>query len=57
MRVYLVPAKSLKVRDPRGGHLPAEGRAVDLDPYWRRRLAAGDVAKTSAPKAPKPTKE
>ncbi|TCS62585.1 DUF2635 domain-containing protein [Varunaivibrio sulfuroxidans] len=51
--VHIIPTAGLKVRDPKGGHLPPTGADVDAaDPYWRRRLRAGDVAKSAAIEKP-----
>lgn len=48
--IFVTPAAGLKVRDPKGGHLPAGGGPVDpRDPYWRRRLRDGDVRQSAAP--------
>lgn len=56
-RIHLIPAEGLKVRDPeRGGHLAAEGRPVELTPYWRRRRDKGDVVEGKHAKTTK-TKE
>ncbi|WP_447588645.1 DUF2635 domain-containing protein [Aquipseudomonas campi] len=55
--VYLVPAEGLLVRNPLGGHLPAEGDDVVLDGYWRRRIAEKSVVvgkRPSAKQAAKP---
>jgi hypothetical protein len=48
--LYLKPAeKGRIVRDPRNGKpLPDGGDAVPDTSYWRRRLMAGDVKKTTA---------
>ncbi len=48
---FIKPAAGLKVRDPKGGHLPAEGTEVTLDSYWIRRIQDGDVVKAAKPKA------
>lgn len=50
-KIFLKPAKGLKVRDPdRGDFLPDDGREVVLTTFWRRRLRDGDVveAKTQS---------
>ncbi|MEM7422089.1 MAG: DUF2635 domain-containing protein [Pseudomonadota bacterium] len=41
----LKPAPGRKVRRPESphAHLAEAGETVHLTPYWRRRLAAGDV--------------
>lgn len=54
MRAKLKPAKpGLIVRDPKTRRpLPEEGREVNLDSFWRRRLRDGDVVEVkSAPPA------
>ena len=48
MVIYVVPAPNMKVPDPQqrgtpGYYLPAEGRRVEQDDYWVRRLRDGDV--------------
>ncbi|MBI9079191.1 MAG: DUF2635 domain-containing protein [Pseudodesulfovibrio sp.] len=50
--MFVKPKKDLKVRDPQTGrHLPSEGAGVEQTSYWLRRIKAGDVEKTKAPKA------
>ncbi|MCD7099118.1 DUF2635 domain-containing protein [Stenotrophomonas sp. MMGLT7] len=57
---YLIPRTGLAVLQPRDHKrpvptpLPAEGATVTLTPYWRRRLADGDVT-AGEPPAPAPT--
>ena len=46
---YLVPANGKPLPFP-GGELPAIGDHVEVDMFWRRRLADGDVVKGKAPK-------
>lgn len=47
--VTLKPAAGVKVRLPDGsGHLAAEGEAVLMSSYWRRRIKDGDVEIVSA---------
>jgi hypothetical protein len=53
------PAKpGLLIPDPEApAHdrwLPAEGRDVPDTEYWRRRLADGDVVRSSKPRAARP---
>lgn len=52
MKKFLKPAEAdLVVRDPvTRDALPAEGKAVVLDSYWRRRMRDGDVVEAPAPK-------
>ncbi len=57
------PQEGKIVRDPDTGvKLPASGRNVPNNSYWRRRLAAGDVtpaevsAKPAPAEAPEPAK-
>lgn len=51
----LKPARpGLVVRDPVSmTPLPAEGKSVVLDSYWRRRLKAGDVVEATTAKSAK----
>lgn len=52
-RITVVPAKNRSVPDPESGELlPDEGRDVLDSPYWRRRIADGDVTLQSADQAP-----
>ncbi|MEX0732843.1 MAG: DUF2635 domain-containing protein [Aquisalimonadaceae bacterium] len=47
---YLKPGRAgLQVRQTDGRVLPTEGKRVALTPYWRRRIADGDVVVGSAP--------
>jgi hypothetical protein len=41
---FIKPAPGLKVRKPDGGELKAEGEKVEINSYWLRRLADGDVS-------------
>lgn len=42
--LFVKPAQGLKVRNPATGQpIPIEGAKVPASPYWRRRLADGDV--------------
>lgn len=54
-RISVVPAVGRAVPDPEAGDLlPAEGREVPDNAWWRRRLADGDVIrKTDAEKITK----
>lgn len=46
--IYLKPKEGLRVPQPLGKiPLPPHGRAVVFTTYWRRRLADGDVEKTT----------
>jgi hypothetical protein len=49
----LIPREGVRCVDPRTRQaLPPEGAEVELDPYWHRRLADGDVvAKARAAKS------
>ena len=50
VRMFLKPATpELKVRKPVNGYLAAEGEEVNVDSYWLRRLADGDVIGQEAP--------
>lgn len=43
-KLHVKPRKGLTVRDPdTGAKLPAKGGRVANTPYWRRRIAVGDV--------------
>lgn len=54
---YLIPQPGLTVLQPVNAAsavpvpLPAEGAEIELDTYWLRRLADGDVTQGKAPKA------
>lgn len=48
MPVKLYPAPGMRIRDPaKGDYLPAEGRTLDLDVFWRRRLRDKEVTLTA----------
>lgn len=51
---FLKPADGLKVRKPAGGHLSPDGEAVELNSYWLRRIADGDVAEAKPTKTRNP---
>jgi hypothetical protein len=43
-RIFVKPATpATLVRKPVGGYLAAEGQEVNLDSFWMRRIADGDV--------------
>lgn len=51
--MYLKPAQGLIVRDPHTRQpLPAEGREVQLNEWWARRLRVGDVVEVQPTPAP-----
>lgn len=51
-RLFVRPAEGLQVRFPGTNDiLPAEGKHVPDDKYWRRRLAAKDVIEAAPPVA------
>lgn len=53
-RITVLPAVGRAVPDPEAGDLlPTEGREVSDSPWWRRRLADGDIT-TKAAKVAKP---
>ncbi|NVZ49440.1 DUF2635 domain-containing protein [Pseudomonas sp. B6002] len=53
-RITVLPVAGRAVPDPQAGDLlPAEGREVPDNAWWRRRLADGDII-TKAAKAAKP---
>lgn len=46
--MFVKPAQGLSVPDPeRGDVLPPEGRTVEPNQYWQRRVADGDVVEAS----------
>ncbi|EKN4906913.1 DUF2635 domain-containing protein [Yersinia enterocolitica] len=47
--MHVIPKDGRSVPDPvRGDFLPAEGRNVDENIYWHRRLATGEVTVKAA---------
>lgn len=52
MKKTLKPANNnLKVRDPAlGDYLPVDGRPVELNTYWRRRLKDESVVEVDSTK-------
>lgn len=49
-RVFVKPATlETRVRKPVGGCLAPEGQEVNLDSFWMRRIADGDVLATPVP--------
>ncbi|CNI39259.1 DUF2635 domain-containing protein [Yersinia mollaretii] len=57
--MHVIPKDGRSVPDPvRGDFLPAEGRNVDENIYWHRRVASGEVTvkatepEETAPPAP-----
>jgi len=56
--MYLKPTAGTQVPDPdRGDVLPADGRNVELNQYWQRRIADGDVVEASPQPKPVARKE
>lgn len=53
MQKFIKPAPGLHVRMPNGNVLPEEGAQVELNSYWLRRLADGDVIEVEKPKSKK----
>ena len=54
-RITLKPRPGLIVRHPlTGAVIPNTGVRVEVDGYWRRRLAAGDVYEATDQTAAKP---
>lgn len=48
--MYVVPKPGLAVSDPFVGDvLPAQGRQVEANQYWFRRINDGDVTEGEAP--------
>lgn len=51
--MHVIPKNGRSVPDPvRGDFLPAEGRNVDENIYWHRRIASGEVTVKAAEPAP-----
>lgn len=52
--MFVKPAPGLKIRDPRSRlHIPELGVEVsEVDTYWARRLADGDVVEAKPTSAP-----
>lgn len=54
-RIFVKPAPqpegqpALKVRKPVNGYLAADGEEVNVESYWLRRIADGDVVETDVP--------
>ncbi|HEN3249305.1 TPA: DUF2635 domain-containing protein [Yersinia enterocolitica] len=47
--MHVIPKNGRSVPDPvRGDFLPAEGRNVDENIYWHRRIASGEVTVKAA---------
>lgn len=47
--MHVIPKDGRSVPDPvRGDFLPAEGRNVDENIYWHRRVASGEVTVKAA---------
>lgn len=60
--MYVKPVSGRDVPDPeKGGYLPADGREVEPNVYWLRRLSDGDVTDTepgdAGSKKPAPVKK
>ncbi len=52
--MFVKPLKGRSVPDPaRGNLLPADGRNVEENSYWLRRIAAGDVVRVKQDKVKK----
>ncbi|AOK40838.1 DUF2635 domain-containing protein [Burkholderia vietnamiensis] len=50
--MFVKPAEGRIVPDPEwGDELPANGRAVPRNAYWRRRVIADDVVESDMPAA------
>lgn len=51
--MYVIPANGRTVADPyRGDNLPAEGREVEANQYWFRRINDQDVTESTPPVTP-----
>jgi hypothetical protein len=47
--MYVKPVSGRQVPDPeKGGYLPEEGREVEPNVYWLRRVQDGDVTERAA---------
>jgi hypothetical protein len=47
--MYVKPVSGRQVPDPeKGGYLPEEGREVEPNVYWLRRMQDGDVTERAA---------
>ena len=52
--MYIKPALGLKVHDPdRNDFIPADGRDVEPNQYWLRRIVDGDVFHATPTQQPK----
>ncbi|WP_328184628.1 DUF2635 domain-containing protein [Marinobacter sp. OP 3.4] len=51
--IYVKPREGLRIRQENGRPLPAEGRHVPLNSFWRRRLRDKDVVAAQAPRKAK----
>lgn len=48
--MYVKPVGGTQVPDPaRSDFLPTEGRSVEPNQYWQRRIADGDCVEASPP--------
>ena len=48
--MHVKPTEGRQVPDPaRGDTLPPEGRTVEPNQYWQRRVADGDVVEAQPP--------
>lgn len=58
-KVLIQPARGLLVPNPQNNFkpLPPEGAEVELDRYWKRRLADGDVSQVKPPSKAAPKKQ
>ena len=51
--MFVKPREGVQTRDPvLRDMLPPEGREVQPDPYWLRRIADGDVEEAEQPPPP-----
>ena len=51
------PKDGLQVRKPDGTHLKKDGEKIELNSYWRRRLADGSIEVIAAAKPTKTNKQ
>jgi len=55
-KTYLIPLPGISVYDPQvRDFLPPEGREVEENTYWKRRIKDGDVTVGKTPKVVKDT--
>lgn len=54
---FLKPVSGIKIRDPKTkDFLPAEGRRIEMNVYWNRRIQDGTVVADNSSTEPKTEK-